>query len=227
MSEPASKKWHFQLPTQSGDDAELPDTRFTRQKPQHGIRKQSAAGTQPMQHGTPMLSRGRQAGGNAFTNGLASIIGEAAALAKLSRPDTGAPFAHMGQHLMSMGWPQKSHKPSRNGNSAAPTTDAHLQSSTISQPQVTHVADQASSTSRCEQDRMREDIQEQREASACSAAQPEAACRQGRKKHRGAAAPFACASAGAEGGSPPGEWKWPELPKWKPPRCSPGMLMGL
>ena len=52
---------------------------------------------------------------------------------------------------------------------------------------------------------------------ADSAGQPGAA-RQGSRKRRRASAPFACASAGAEDGPPQGEWRWPQLPKWKPPR---------
>ena len=218
-----SNEWHFEFSSQSGNMAnleDLPKHPFNEQKPQHGVRRQTAAGTKPMQHGTPMLNRKAQAAGNNLKNGIAAVLGEAAALAKLSRPCTGAPFAHMGQHLMRMGRPQQGHRRPTAHNGSSEAADNILQSSTASQQQHSHGADQGS-TSRLEQARMQKDLTERRQDPACSPAQPEAAAKQSRKKRRRASAPFASASAGVEGSSPPGDWKWPELPKWKPPRCSP------
>ena len=218
-----SNEWQFEFASQSGSVANLAvltKNPSNEQKPRHGVRRQTAAGTQHMQHGTAMLTSKRQAAGNAFTNGIAAVIGEAAALAKLSRPCTGAPFAHMGQHLMRIGRQQQGHRqPVANDGSSAPA-DTRLQSSPASQHQHSQCAD-LGSTSGLEQARMQKHPLESREEAPCSAAQPEAAAQQSRKKRRRAAAPFASASAGVEGSSPPGEWKWPELPKWKPPRCRP------
>ena len=217
-----SNEWHFEFASQSGVVAMLgvvPKHAFNEQKPQQRVRRQSAAGTQPMQQGTPMLNRERRAAGNAFITGITTIVGEAVALAKLSRPCTGAPFAHMGQHLMRMGRPQQGHSRPMADDASSASGDLSLRSSTPSQQQFSQCADQGS-TSSVEQARMQNDLSESRAQPACSAAQPEAAAQQSRKKRRRAAAPFASASAGVEGSSPPGDWKWPELPKWKPPRCS-------
>ena len=151
-----SNEWQFEIASQSGSVANLAvltKNPSNEQKPRHGVRRQTAAGTQHMQHGTAMLTSKRQAAGNAFTNGIAAVIGEAAALAKLSRPCTGAPFAHMGQHLMRIGRQQQGHRqPVANDGSSAPA-DTRLQSSPASQHQHSQCAD-LGSTSGLEQARM-------------------------------------------------------------------------
>lgn len=213
----------FEFASQVGHLSELivlPDSPFSG-IPHHGVRRQTGVGTQHMQHETPMPKRERRAAGNAIRDVMASIVGEAAALAKLSRPDTGAPFAHWGQHLMRMGPLNQGHrKPASSGDSSAPATDAHLQTSKLSQQQSSQAAGQGSGP-RSERACMQKDLLDRREDPACSAKQPAAEGETSRKRRRRASAPFACASAGAEGSPPsPGEWKWPELPKWKPPRLS-------
>lgn len=196
----------------------LLDSSCIDQKPQHASLRQNAVDTQSRQHGTIMSDRRRRADRYPLIDGISHVMREAAALARLSLPDTGAPFAHMGKHIMRMGRPHPGHiKASAELDSAAAAPDSY--SSSVSLEHTHKAADQMASNS--EHRHMHGDLTKRSDDRACSAAQPEVP-QQGRKKRRRAPAPFACASAsassGAEDSSSPGEWKWPQLPKWKPPR---------
>ena len=219
-----SKGWRFEFASLDRDPSGLetnPESVCINQMPRYRALRETAPGTQPMQHGAPVFHRRRQDASTAFRNGLSFIIDEAVALAKLSRPHTGAPFAHIGQHLMRMTQPEQViTKQSADVISSALASSVQQQPSSPSLQQLSHAADSPSSRSRLEQHCMQTDFLEREGEPACLAASPEAAHRQGRRKRRRASAPFACASAGAEDGTSPGKWKLPGLPKWKPPRCN-------
>lgn len=193
----------------------LSNSLLSSQMPRYADMKQSAAATQPTAGGTAQPTAGQPDRGNAVTNGISHLFRGAGALAKLSLQERGAPFAH----ISSPGGTHRSlGKASTQCDSMSQVPDAQQSCSRGLQGQAGSAAAGRSSASKSDPARLQENLSERPEDSACSAAQPEGG-QQGRKRRRRAAAPFACASAaGAGDDAPPGEWKWPQLPRWKPPR---------
>ena len=189
-----------------------------------------AAGTQCMGRGTAQRGGCQSDESNAFTEGLSLAVRGAAALVRLSLPDSGLPFAHLGHTLGGLG---RSQQPQRKG-SPAPNrpltpTDAQSRCTKDLGHRHHHASAQPCRPSTPDID------------SALSGAQPDRH-QPTRKRRRRSSAPFACASAGTAASTSPGasaskpagvsagtsagtddesspeERRWPQLPKWKPPR---------
>ena len=187
----------------------------------------SAAGTQCMGTGTAQQGGCQPDESNPFTEGLSHAVRAAAALVRLSLPDSGPPFAHLGHTLGGLG---RSRQPQRKSPPAPNRPETLTNAEFRCTPDLQHRHHRASAQP-CSPSTP--DID-----SALSGAQPDRP-QQMRKRRRRSSVPFACASVGAaaspgasaskpagasadtsagtDDDSPP-EWRWPQLPKWKPPR---------
>ena len=205
----------------------LPDVRMAIDHPiganalSRDASRQAEGSTQFTTAGTQMPDRSQESNA-ALRDSLACTRRGMAAAARRCLSASGAPFAHVGHHISLLSQLRRDE-----------TRSAAKHDRCTSAPAVQQAALQTSleqgrssvavslSTCRCSQRGLDEaDAAPPRflQEAAGSAGQPGAA-QQGKKKRRRASAPFACASAGAGDSPPPqGEWRWPQLPKWKPPR---------
>ncbi|CAK0784707.1 hypothetical protein CVIRNUC_007911 [Coccomyxa viridis] len=154
----------------------------------------------------------RQESNAALRDSLARTKRGVAAAAQRWLSASGASFAHVGHHIPLLSQLRRGETRSAARHDSCASAPAAQQTPSQSSPeQGRRSAPGSLSSCGCSQRGLGE------VEAADSAGQPGAA-RQGRKKRRRASASFACASAGAEDGLPQGEWRWPQLPKWKPPR---------
>ena len=201
----------------------LPDVRMAIEHPDsaHALgrdaSRQAEASTQYTTAGTQMLDRS-QVSDAALKDSLARTGRGVAAAARRWLSASGAPFAHAGHHIPMLSRSETRSATNRDSSPSAPA--AQQTPSQTSPEQGRSSAAGCLSSCRCSQRGLGEaDAAPPRfsQEAADSARQPGAA-QQGTKKRRRASAHFACASAGAEDSPPQGEWRWPQLPKWKPPR---------
>jgi hypothetical protein len=184
-----------------------------------------AAGTQCQGRGTAHQGGCVPDEGNSFTEGLCHVLRGAAALVRLSLPDSRPPFADLRHSLRGL---SRSQQPQRKSYPNITLTLSNAQSCCKQELEVQH---QYASAQPCRPSRP--DTHSARSGAQGDMPQPV------RKRRRRSSVPFACASAGAaaaasspgasasnsagasagtDDGPSPEEWRWPQLPKWKPPR---------
>ena len=195
----------------------LPDVRMAIDHPMsedawsRDVSKQAEASTQLTTAGTHMPDRSQESNA-ALRDSLARTRRELAAAARHWLSASGAPFAHVGHHFPLLSQLRRGETRSAAKHDSCASAPAAQQTPSQTNPEQGRRSALGSlSSCGCSQRGLGE------VEAADSAGQPGAA-RQDRKERRRASASFACASAGAENGLPQGEWRWPQLPKWKPPR---------
>ena len=205
---------HFSLaePAES-----FPDVRMAIDRPisAHALSRDASRQAEASTHFTTVRTQmpdRRQESNAALRDSLARTKRGVAAAAQRWLSASGAPFAHVGHHIPLLSQLRRDETRSAARHDSCASAPAAQQTPSQSSPeQGRRSAPGSLSSCKCSQRGLGE------VEAADSAGQPGAA-RQGRKKRRRASASFACASAGAEDGLPQGEWRWPQLPKWKPPR---------